>query len=177
MIDLFYNVSLILMMTIMGYFLISSPSPEIGVRAIEYRGATADDTMETLRMLRGRKAVDDKLRRKDDLWAKAVEKAIMDHSGSIDKVKTVTESIRKREDDLAALSRFARETEELLNAQDQRMTIISEIIMDMSRSAGASYEASCRGYEDLIGELNQASNEISETSESASEVREWFEGS
>jgi|ETNmetMinimDraft_32_1059908.scaffolds.fasta_scaffold60695_3 methyl-accepting chemotaxis protein len=177
MIELFYNVSLIFMMAIMGYFLISSPVSETGVRAIEYQGATADDTMETLKMLRGRKAVDDKLRRKDELWSKAVEKAITDHSGSIDKVKAVTESIRKREEELAALSRFARETEELLNDQDQRMTTISQIIMDMSRSAGASYEASCRGYEDLIGELNQASTEISETSESASEVREWFEGS
>ena len=177
MIDLFYNIFLVFMIAIMGYFLISSPASETGIRAIEYQAATADDTIETLRALRGRNAIDDKLKRKDELWAKAVEKAIMDQSGSIDKVKIVTERIRKSEKDLVALSKFVRENEELLNDQDQRMAVISQIIMDMSRSAGASYEASCRGYEDLIGELNQASTEISETSDSASGVREWFEGS
>ena len=177
MIELFYNVSLIFMMAIMGYFLISSPVSETGVRAIEYQGATADDTMETLKMLRGRKAVDDKLRRKDELWSKAVEKAITDQSGSIDKVKAVTENIRKSEKALAELSKFARESEELLKEQDGRMTIIIQVIADMARSAGASFDASSKGYENLIGELNQASIEISETSETASGVREWFEGS
>ena len=92
---LVYNIFLVLMMGVMGYFLISSPVSETSVRAIEYPGATADDTMETLKTLRGRKAVDEKLRRKDELWAKAVDKAITDQTDSIVKVNEITETIRK----------------------------------------------------------------------------------
>ena len=172
---LVYNIFLVLMMGVMGYFLISSPVSETSVRAIEYPGATADDTMETLKTLRGRKAVDEKLRRKDELWAKAVDKAIADQSASIDKVNEISDSIRKSGDDLAELTKFAKETETLLNEQAEMMNFLLQMVSRISNSAGESFETSSKSYEELIGEINQASIEISETSESASEVREWFE--
>ena len=178
MIDLLYNSALVFMMAIMGYLLISAPVSERGVvRAIEYPGASADDTMEILRMIRGSKAVDEKKRRSEELLSKAVEKAISDQTGSMDKVKEVTENIRGSEKELVELLKFARDTEELLKDQEHRISIISQIIAEMAISVGDSFDASQKAYQNLIGELNQASNEISETSESASGVREWFEGS
>ena len=174
---LVYNIFLVFMMGVMGYFLISSPVSETSVRAIEYPGATADDTMETLKTLRGRKAVDEKLRRKDELWAKAVDKAIADQTDSIVKVNEITETIRKSGEDLAELTKFARDTETLLSEQDERMKLLFQIVSRITNSAGESFETSNKRYEELIGEINQASVELSETSESASEVREWFEQS
>ena len=174
---LVYNIFLLFMMGVMGYFLISSPISETSVRAIEYPGATADDTMETLKTLRGRKAVDEKLRRKDELWAKAVEKAIADQTDSIVKVNEITETIRKSGEDLAELIKFVRNTETLLSEQDERMNILFQMVSKISNSAGESFEISNKRYEELIGEINQASEELSETSESASEVREWLEQS
>ena len=172
---LIYNLFLVFMMGVMGYFLVSSPVSDTSVRAIEYPGATADDTMETLKTLRGRKAVDEKLRRKDELWAKAVDKAIADQSDSIVKVNEISESIRKSGDELAELTKFAKETETLLSEQDERMNLLFQIVSKISNSAGQSFDTSNKRYEELIGEINQASVELSETSESASEVREWFE--
>lgn len=178
MIDLLYNVALVFMMAIMGYLLISAPVSEKGaVRAIEYPGSSADDTMEILRTLRTSKAVDDKKRRSEELLSKAVEKAISDQSGSMNKVKEVTDNIRNSEKELVELLKFARVTEELLKEQERRLSIISQIVSEMATSAGTSFDASTKAYENLIGELNQTSIEISETSESASGVREWFEGS
>ena len=178
MIDLLYNVALVFLMAIMGYLLISAPVSEKGVvRAIEYPGASADETMEILKTLRGSKAIDDKKRRSEELLSKAVEKAISDQSGSMEKVKEVTDNIRNSEKELAELLKFARVTEDMLKEQEHRLSIISQIISEMAVSAGASFDASTKAYENLIGELNQASIEISETSESASGVREWFEGS
>ena len=174
---LVYNIFLVFMMGVMGYFLISSPVSETSVRAIEYPGATADDTMETLKTLRGRKAVDEKLRRKDELWAKAVDKAITDQTDSIVKVNEITETIRKSGEDLAELTKFARDTETLLSEQDERMKFLFQIVSKIANSAGESFETSNKRYEELIGEINEASVELSETSESASEVREWFEQS
>ena len=46
------NIFLVFMMGVMGYFLISSPVSDTSVRTIECQGATADDTMETLKTLR-----------------------------------------------------------------------------------------------------------------------------
>ena len=177
MIDLIYNAALVFIMLVLGFLLISVPVSEKGVvRAIEYPGSSADDTMDILRSLRGRKAIDDKKRRSEELLSKAVEKAISDQSGSIVKVKEVTDKIRKSEEDLAALLKFARETEGLLKDQEHRISIMGQIIQEMVNSAGASYEASSKEYQNLIGEINQASIEISETSETASEVLEWVEG-
>ena len=105
---LIYNLFLVFMMGVMGYFLVSSPVSETSVRAIEYQGASADETMETLKTLRGRKAVDEKLRRKDELWAKAVDKAIADQTESIDKVNEISENIRKSGEELADLTVFAK---------------------------------------------------------------------
>ena len=172
---LIYNIFLVFMMGVMGYFQISSPVSETSVRAIEYPGASADDTMETLKTLRGRKAVDEKLRRKDELWAKAVDKAIADQSESIDKVNEISENIRKSGEELAELTKFAKETETLLSEQAEMMNFLFQMVSRISNSAGESFETSNKSYEELIGEINQASIEISETSESASEVREWFE--
>ena len=172
---LIYNLFLVFMMGVMGYFLVSSPVSDTSVRAIEYQGASADDTMETLKTLRGRKAVDEKLRRKDELWAKAVDKAIADQTESIDKVNEVSESIRKSGEGLADLTEFAKETETLLNEQAETMDFLLQMLIRISNSAGESFETSSKSYEELIGEINQASIEVSETSESASEVREWFE--
>ena len=174
---LVYNIFLLFIMGVMGYFLISSPVSETSVRAIEYPGATADDTMETLKTLRGRKAVDEKLRRKDELWAKAVEKAIADQTDSIVKVNEISETIRKSGEDLAELTKFVRDTETLLSEQDERMNILFQMVSKISNTAGQSFEISNKRYEELIGEINQASVELSETSESASEVREWLEQS
>ena len=174
---LVYNIFLVFMMGVMGYFLISSPVSETSVRAIEYPGATADDTMETLKTLRGRKAVDEKLRRKDELWAKAVDKAIADQTDSMVKVNQITETMRKSGEDLAELTKFTRDTETLLSEQDERMKLLFQIVSKITNSAGESFETSNKRYEELIGEINQASVELSETSESASEVREWFEQS
>ena len=172
---LIYNLFLVFMMGVMGYFLVSSPVSETSVRAIEYQGASADETMETLKTLRGRKAVDEKLRRKDELWAKAVDKAIADQTESIDKVNEISESIRKSGEELVDLTEFAKETETLLNEQAEMMNFLLQMVSRISNSAGESFETSSKSYEELIGEINQASIEISETSESASEVREWFE--
>ena len=172
---LIYNLFLVFMMGVMGYFLVSSPVSETSVRAIEYQGASADETMETLKTLRGRKAVDEKLRRKDELWAKAVDKAIADQTESIDKVNEISENIRKSGEELADLTEFAKETETLLNEQAEMMNFLLQMVSRISNSAGESFETSSKSYEELIGEINQASIEISETSESASEVREWFE--
>ena len=172
---LVYNIFLVFMMGVMGYFLVSSPVSETSVRAIEYQGASADETMETLKTLRGRKAVDEKLRRKDELWAKAVDKAIADQTESIDKVNEISENIRKSGEELADLTVFAKETETLLNEQAEMMNFLLQMVSTISKSAGESFETSSKSYEELIGEINQASIEISETSESASEVREWLE--
>ena len=172
---LVYNIFLVFMMGVMGYFLISSPVSDTSVRAIEYHGASADETMETLKSLRGRKAVDDKLRRKDELWTVAVDKAIADQSESIVKVNEISETIRKSGEDLADLTKFAKETETLLSEQNERMNILFQMVSKISNSARESFETSNKGYEELIGEINQATVELSEASESASEVREWFE--
>ena len=172
---LVYNIFLVFMMGVMGYFLISSPVSDTSVRAIEYQGASADETMETLKTLRGRKAVDDKLRRKDELWTVAVDKAIADQSESIVKVNEISETIRKSGEDLADLTKFAKETETLLSEQNERMNILFQMVSKISNSARESFETSNKGYEELIGEINQATVELSEASESASEVREWFE--
>ncbi|MAS80006.1 MAG: hypothetical protein CMA28_00030 [Euryarchaeota archaeon] len=172
---LIYNLFLVFMMGVMGYFLVSSPVSDTSVRAIEYQGASADETMETLKTLRGRKAVDDKLRRKDELWTVAVDKAIADQSESIVKVNEISETIRKSGQDLADLTKFAKETETLLSEQNERMNILFQMVSKISDSARESFETSNKGYEELIGEINQATVELSEASESASEVREWFE--
>ncbi len=172
---LIYNLFLVFMMGVMGYFLVSSPVSDTSVRAIEYQGASADETMETLKTLRGRKAVDDKLRRKDELWTVAVDKAIVDQSESIVKVNEISETIRKSGQDLADLTKFAKETETLLSEQNERMNILFQMVSKISDSARESFETSNKGYEELIGEINQATVELSEASESASEVREWFE--
>ncbi len=174
---LIYNLFLVLMMGVIGYFLISSPVSETSVRAIEYPGATADDTMETLKTLRRRKAIDEKMSRKDETWAIAVDKAITDQSDSIDKVNRISESILKRGEELAELTKFARETETLLEEQSRRMNFLIQIVGEISNSADGSFEKINNSYEELIGEVNQASIEISETSESASGVREWIEQS
>ena len=55
------------------------------------------------------------------------------------------------------------------------MNFLLQMVSRISNSAGESFETSSKSYEELIGEINQASIEISETSESASEVREWLE--
>ena len=172
---LIYNLFLVFMMGVMGYFLVSSPVSDTSVRAIEYQGASADETMETLKTLRGRKAVDEKLRRKDELWTVAVDKAIADQSESIVKVNEISETIRKSGQDLADLTKFAKETETLLSEQNERMNILFQMVSKISDSARESFETSNKGYEELIGEINQATVELSEASESASEVREWFE--
>ena len=57
------------------------------------------------------------------------------------------------------------------------MKFLFQIVSKISNSAGESFETSNKRYEELIGEINEASVELSETSESASEVREWFEQS
>ena len=122
-------------------------------------------------------AIDEKMSRKDETWAIAVDKAITDQSDSIDKVNRISESILKRGEELAELTKFARETEILLEEQSRRMNFLIQIVGEISNSADGSFEKINNSYEELIGEVNQASIEISETSESASGVREWIEQS
>ncbi len=176
MIDVVYNIILIIMIGILGYFLISVPAAESSARSLETQRATTDDSMDLIKTIRGRRSVDEKIRRKDELWGRMVESSVGEQRDAIERVKEISEAIDGANKTLESLTQRAMMTDSILEQQDRALLKIKEIFTEMSSSAEASFEEARDRYEALLDDMEQASEEISVASQSAREVREWLDG-
>ena len=169
-----YDITLIFLIGFIGWYLIHTVPSDLDTRVVRLKTPSAEDSMETLKLLRRKSATDEKMKDRIELLNEAVDKATQEQTESLDRIDQLSLKLGSDSSSMSAKSRRIDESSDRIEQMGQSIEALNQMMTQLSVSLRQAEERAQHLSAEIANEA-QASNNIAQRArDSIKEVQAWM---
>ena len=120
-----YDITLIFLIGLIGWYLIHTVPSDLDTSAVRLKTPSAEDSMETLKLLRRKSASDEKMKERMQLLNEAVDKATQEQAESLDSIESLSLRLNSDSNSLNSKSRKIDESSDRIEQLGQSIEALN----------------------------------------------------
>ena len=169
-----YDITLIFLIGFIGWYLIHTVPSDLDTKAVRLKTPSAEDSMETLKLLRRKSATDEKMKDRIELLNEAVDKATQEQAESLDRIDHLSLKLGTDSSSLDNKSRRIDESSDKIEQLGQNIEALNQMMIHLSDTLRQADERAQRLSLNISSEV-QTSNDIAQRArDSIKEVQAWM---
>ena len=169
-----YDITLIFLIGFIGWYLIHTVPSDLDTKAVRLKTPSAEDSMETLKLLRRKSATDEKMKDRIELLNEAVDKATQEQTESLDRIDQLSLKLGTDSGSLNNKSRRIDESSDKIEQLGQSIESLNQMMTQLSYRLRQADERAQQLSLNISSEV-QTSNDIAQRArDSIKEVQAWM---
>ena len=169
-----YDITLIFLIGLIGWYLIHTVPSDLDTSAVRLKTPSAEDSMETLKLLRRKSASDEKMKERMQLLNEAVDKATQEQAESLDSIESLSLRLNSDSNSLNSKSRKIDESSDRIEQLGQSIEALNQMVSQLSDSLKLADQKAQNLSTDISSQPHESNNIAQRARDSIKEVQAWM---